>query len=293
MKIGVVFPQTDFGTDVGALRDYTQLVESLGFHHVLAYDHVLGADPSLRSQPDWAYTHEDQFLEIFELFTFMTAISPKLHFATGVLVLPQRETGLVAKQAATLDLLSGGKLRLGVGIGWNKAEFENLGEDFSNRGKRIEEQVTVLRELWEKPLVTFDGKWHQLDRVGINPLPIQQPIPIWFGGGHDNVLRRIAEMGDGWMPPFQEAKDAKPSLLKIEGFTQQVGRNMKDIGIEPRLSLGEGTPENWMTIISDWQEVGANYLSVNTLNLGWTKPVQHMDALKAFAREMPPKSFEI
>ena len=193
MKIGFVYPQTEFGNDSTAIRDLAQTAEELGFAYVLAYDHVLGVNPD---RPNWdgPYDFRTPFQSPFLLFSFMAGITSKLGFATGILILPQRQTALVAKQAATLDVLTGGRLRLGVGVGWNQPEFTALGENFHNRGSRIEEQVKVLRALWTNPLVKYSGKWHTIPEAGINPLPIQQPIPIWFGGHAEAVLKRRSSL---------------------------------------------------------------------------------------------------
>src|SRR5438105_2091500 len=194
MRIGVVFPQTEIGSDPSVIRDYAQAAESIGYKHLLVYDHVLGA--STEHRPDWRgpYTSETPFHEPFVLFGYLAAITQQLELVMGVLVLPQRQTALVAKQAAEVDVLSGGRLRLGVGIGWNQVEYEALGEDFHNRGKRIEEQITLLRELWTEPVVDFTGRWHRVAEAGVNPLPMQRPIPIWMGGYADVVLERAGRM---------------------------------------------------------------------------------------------------
>ena len=200
MQIGVIFPQTEIGTDPIAVRDYAQAAESLGYQHLVAYDHVMGANAD--SRPGWsgAYRHTDQFYEPFVLFGYLAAATQRIELVTGILILPQRQTALVAKQSATVDILSGGRLRLGIGIGWNDVEYEALGENFHDRGRRSEEQIEVLRSLWTQESVTVQARWHRITDAGINPLPSQRPIPIWFGGRADRVLRRIARYGDGWFP---------------------------------------------------------------------------------------------
>jgi probable F420-dependent oxidoreductase len=191
MHIGVVFPQTEIGNDPGAIREYAQAVEDLGYHHLLVYDHVLGASPVNR--PGWrGYTSETPFHEPFVLFSYLAGLTQQLELVTGVLILPQRQTALVAKQAAEVDVLSGGRLRLGIGLGWNQVEFEALNEHFRTRGARIEEQVDVLRALWTQPVVTVHGRWHQIEEAGINPLPIQRPLSVWFGGHADPILTRLS-----------------------------------------------------------------------------------------------------
>ncbi|MDX1613034.1 MAG: LLM class F420-dependent oxidoreductase [Candidatus Promineifilaceae bacterium] len=286
MHIGVVFPQNEFGNDPAALRDYAQAAEALGYTHILAYDHVLGANPD-RLQP-WRgpYTYEDPFHEPFVLFSFMAAVTQTIEFVTGVLVLPQRETALVAKQAANLDVLSGGRLRLGIGVGWNWVEYMALNQDFHVRGRRQEEQVTVLRELWTKPLVTFDGRWHTIPDAGLNPPPVQRPIPIWFGGSADVVLRRMARMGDGWLPNYRTAVDAEPALAKLDRYLEEAGRSRADFGLEPRLAYADGNPDIWHTYMSDWREAGATHLSLNTMYIGLSGPEAHLRAIRSFAETM-------
>ena len=181
MKIGVVFPQTEFGSDPLAIRDYAQLAEGLGYTHILAYDHILGANPERPGGWQGPYTHRDTFQEPFVLFSYLAAHTQYIGFATGIIILPQRQTALVAKQAATLDVLSQGRLRLGVGLGWNAVEYQALNQEFHTRGRKIEEQIEVLRLLWTQPLVTYQGRWHSITDAGINPLPIQRPIPIVDG----------------------------------------------------------------------------------------------------------------
>jgi probable F420-dependent oxidoreductase len=286
MQIGAVFPQTEFGNDPAAIREYAQTVEALGYAHVLAYDHVLGANPNRPGGWQGPYTYQTPFHEPFALFCFMAAVTTRLGFVTGIVILPQRQTALVAKQAATLDVLSNGRLRLGVGIGWNEVEYMALNENFHNRGKRIEEQVAVLKLLWTQPLVTFEGRYHTIPDAGINPLPIQQPIPIWFGGHAEVVMRRIAYSGDGWMPNFRSVADAQPTLDLLDRHLAEAGRSRQDIGLEPRLNYGDGNPDRWRKAGEEWQAAGATHLTVNTMGCGFTAPGQHIDALRRFAEAM-------
>jgi probable F420-dependent oxidoreductase len=285
MKIGVTFPQTEFGSDPIAVRDYAQTAEALGFTHILAYDHVLGANPDRPGGWSGPYTYQSAFLEPFVLFSYMAAVTQKIEFITGILILPQRQTALVAKQAATLDVLSGGRFRLGVGLGWNTVEYAALNENFGNRGRRIEEQIHLLRQLWTQPLVNFKGQWHTIPDAGLNPLPVQRPIPIWFGGHADAVLRRVARMGDGWLPLLRTPADARPALDKLDRYLAEAGRSRADIGIEPRLQYGTGDPEDWRGLVHGWQEAGATHLSLNTMGSGFTTPAAHLAALRTFARE--------
>src|SRR3989442_10997287 len=209
MNIGVVFPQVEIGQDPGAIRDYAQAVEAMGYTHILVFDHVLGANPERPGGWKGPYTYRHAFHEPFVLFGFLASATRRVELVTGILILPQRQTALVAKQAAAVDVLSRGRLRLGVGVGWNPVEFEALGENFTNRGKRIEEQIDLMRALWTKELVTFHGQWHRVPDAGINPLPIQRPIPVWMGGESEVVVRRAARLADGWMPHFRPGPDAQ------------------------------------------------------------------------------------
>lgn len=284
MQIGVVFPQTEFGSDPIAMRDYAQTVEGLGFSHVLAYDHVLGANPDRPGGWSGPYTYLTPFQEPFLLFSYMAAITTRLSFITGIIILPQRQTALVAKQAATLDVLAGGRFRLGVGIGWNAVEYEALGENFRTRGQRSEAQIALLRRLWTEPLVTVHDAWHDISDAGINPLPVQQPIPIWLGGHADAVLERVARLGDGWLPNYRTAEEASAALDRLDGFLAAQGRTRRAIGIEPRLHYRDGDADYQRRVIEDWRAAGADYFSINTMACGFSTPAQHMQALESFAR---------
>ncbi len=282
MKYGVVLPQLDIGEDPGGLREYAQAAEDLGYDYILAYDHVIGADTSTR--PDWRgpYTHESLFHEPMVMFGFLAGITKRVELVTGILILPQRQTVLVAKQAAEVDVLSGGRLRLGIGIGWNDVEYEALNENFHDRGKRSEEQVEVLRELWSKPVVNYDGRWHQINGAGLKPLPVQRPIPIWFGGGRtDAVLRRIARLGDGWLPQARPDADGEALVEKFRTFVAESGREPSEVGLDARVSVSEGmgtAVEN----AAKWDNLGAAYVGVNTMKAGFTSLDQHIGALREF-----------
>ncbi|MBI2089633.1 MAG: LLM class F420-dependent oxidoreductase, partial [Deltaproteobacteria bacterium] len=246
MRFGVIFPQTEIGADPIAVRDYAQAAEGLGYDHLAAYDHVLGANPA--SRPGWRppYTHRDSFHEPFVLFGYLAGLTQRIELTAEIIILPQRQTTLVAKQAAAVDVLSGGRLRLGIGIGWNDVEYEALGENFKNRGRRSEEQIEVLRRLWTEELVTFRGKWHTITEAGLNPLPVQRPIPIWLGGGADAVLRRIARLGDGWMPLLQPDEKCRSMIENLKAYARAAGRDPSAIGIEGRVLFGEASPEAWL-----------------------------------------------
>ena len=284
MKFGAVYPQTEFGSDPAAIKEFAQTLEGLGFNHVVAYDHILGANPQRPGGWQGPYSYQSVFQEPLTLFSFMAGVTSHLGFTTGIVILPQRQTALFAKQAATLDVLSAGRLRVGVGLGWNEIEYISLNEDFHTRGRRLEEQVQVLRLLWTQELVTFKGRWHEIPDAGINPLPVQRPIPIWLGGYVEPVLRRAASLADGWMPGFRTYVDAKPSLEMLEGFLAEAGRDRSTFGIEARLPYGDGNLDTWSRIVQDWQAAGATYLGFNTLGAGFTTPAQHLAAIQKFSQ---------
>jgi len=282
MRFGVVFPQTEIGTDPVLIGDFARTSEELGYQHILAYDHVIGANPA--SRPGWRppYTHRDTFYEPLVLFGYLAGLTKKIELVTGVIILPQRQTVLVAKQAAVLDVLCGGRLRVGVGIGWNPVEYEALGENFKNRGRRSEEQIEVMRKLWTQELVTFAGQWHKITDAGLNPLPIQRPIPIWFGGSDDRALRRLARLGDGWFPLFGPDDTCREAIEKIKNYAREAGRDPKDIGIEGRIMIGQGSVDTWVKEIVEWKKLGATHLTVNTMKAGLGTPAAHIDAIRRF-----------
>jgi probable F420-dependent oxidoreductase len=283
MKIGVVFPQTEFGNDPAAIRDYAQTAEGLGYTHVLAYDHVLGANPERPGGWSGPYTFRTPFHEVFVLFSYLAGVTQRLELATGIVILPQRQTALAAKQAASLDVLSGGRLRLGVGLGWNEVEYISLNENFHNRGKRLEEQVQLMRQLWQEPLVDFKGKWHTIPDAGLNPLPVQQPIPVWFGGQSEPALRRMAHLADGWMTNYRSAEAAKADLALLDRCLEEAGRARPAFGLEPRISYGAGDPAAWEASLHEWKDAGATHLSFNTMGSGFKSPQEHIQAIRTFA----------
>lgn len=283
MKLGAVFPQTEIGADPGAIREYVQAVEGLGFDYLLTYEHVIGADPAQHpEQTHWAYTHTDMFHEPMVLFGFLASITQRLEFATGILILPQRDAVLTAKQVAEIDLLSGGRLRLGIGVGWNRVEMAALGYDFRMRGRRIEEQIAVMNALWTTPLVDFDGEFHKFHAVGLNPLPVQRPIPLWFGGSADVVLRRMARYGAGWMPTGLSPEQGEPLIERLNGYLLEVGRDPGTFGLDVRLSVGRQPRETWDVYIEGWRALGMTHLCANTMGAGFASVDEHIAALRTF-----------
>lgn len=270
MKFGVTFPQTEIGSDPSDIRDFAQTAEGAGFDYLVTYDHILGAHPDRFAGKDVGfpsppYLYRDQFHEPFTLFAFLAAVTKRIELTTGIVILPQRQTALVAKQAAEVDLLSGQRFRLGVGVGWNFTEYEALNEDFHTRGARQEEQITVIRKLWTEELVTFQGRWHKLDRVGINPRPTR-PIPIWIGGGFkEPLLRRVARLADGWMPLLMPGQDAHAIFDRLRYHLGQEGRDIASFELQANVSTGRGSEADWLNEAKHLQSLGVTHLGMGPI----------------------------
>jgi len=289
VKIGVVFPQTEIGRDPAVIRDYAQAVESMGYTHILAFDSVVGANPDRPGGWDSQFTYRHTFHEPLVLFGFCAAVTRRIELVTGIVILPQRQTALVAKQAAEVDVLSGGRLRLGIGVGSNAVEFEALGESFGNRGQRVEEQLEVMRLLWTRELVTYAGRWHRMPDAGINPLPVQQPIPIWMGGDSEVVIRRMARLADGWitLPSFRPGPAAQETIDRLHGLIRQAGRDPAAFGIEARMALATTPVEQRAKDIAAWRAMrGISHLCVNTMGLGLPGPEEHVRTLERFRKDV-------
>ncbi len=290
MKIGAIFPQTEIGPDPGEIKEFAQTAEGLGYAHIFIADHVLGADPSHHTHPSFqSYNHESVVHEPMTMMGYMAAITQNVGLATGILILPQRQTVLVAKQAAEVDVLSGGRLRLGIGVGWNEVEFEALGQDFHNRGRRSAEQIALLRALWSQKVVNFEGRWHRVTNAGLNPLPVQRPIPIWLGGGGnaagapmEPVLRRIARLADGWCPNFSPDQEGSVLLEKVRGYMKDAGRDPAELGLEGRIRIAGKQPEDWLGEAKAWEELGATHLVVETRRGGLGPLEDHLRAIAQF-----------
>ncbi|MCV7422715.1 LLM class F420-dependent oxidoreductase [Mycobacterium yunnanensis] len=282
MRVGVVFPQTELGGDAGAVRAYGQRVEELGFTHLLAYDHVVGADPAVHTGWNGPYDVRTTFHEPLVAFGFLAGITQTLELVTGVIIAPQRQTALLAKQAAEVDLLSGGRLRLGVGIGWNAVEYEALGQDFGTRGKRSAEQIELLRRLWTEPSVTFDGTFDTVTGAGLAPLPEQRPIPIWIGAASTAGYRRIGQLADGWFPMMEPGPRLDEALAEIARGAAEAGRDPATIGMEGR-ARWTGDDEAVARQIAAWSDAGATHLSVDTMGAGLTHVDRHLDVLARIA----------
>lgn len=286
MRFGVTFPQTEIGNDAARIRDFFQVVEDLGYDFVTLPEHVLGAGTS--PHDDWRayYTRDNAFHEPFVLYGFAAALTKTLELATAILVLPQRQAVLAAKQAAELDVLSGGRVRLGVGLGWNEIEFEALGQNFSNRSRRLAEQVEVMRSLWSNELTTYRGEWHTLNDVGLNPMPVQRPIPVWIGAFQPPAVRRAARIGDGWiMNPRMRPEDLARDIAGFREAAEEAGRDPAKLGLEATIWAHEGEAEDWRRSIEQWRQHGVSHVTFRTMqsNLGLD---EHVGKLEGFARVM-------
>jgi probable F420-dependent oxidoreductase len=285
VDIGVVFPQTELGADAGAVRAYALRVEELGYSHVLAYDHVLGADPAVHQGWNGPYNLHTTFHEPMVMFGYMAALT-SLEMVTGIIILPQRQTALVAKQAAEVDLLTGGKFRLGVGLGWNAVEYEALGKSFSDRGRRITEQVTLLRRLWTEESVTFEGRDETVTGAGLRPLPVQRPIPIWFGAQSERAYARAGRLADGWFPQVPPGPRLDEARTIVEQAAVAAGRDPAQIGMEGRVSWGDGGAERLVDHVARWRDAGASHVSVNTMGAGLGSVDGHLAALATAAEAL-------
>jgi probable F420-dependent oxidoreductase len=286
MHIGVVFPQTELGGDVGAVRAYALRVAELGYHHVLAYDHVVGADPAVHAPWRGPYDVTTTFHEPFVLFGYMAAIT-ELEMVTGIIILPQRQTALVAKQAAEVDLLTRGRFRLGIGLGWNAVEYEALGQDFTTRGRRVEEQVDLLRRLWTEPSVTYEGSFDRVTGAGLAPLPVQQPIPVWFGAQSERAYRRAGRLADGWFPQVRPGPELDEARQVVEQAAVAAGRDPALLGMEGRVSWRD-SQEKLAEHAASWRDAGASHISVNTMGSGLRTVDDHLAALEAAAEVLKP-----
>jgi probable F420-dependent oxidoreductase len=268
MQIGAVLSQNELGADIGGLRTYAQAVQDLGYDFLVAADHVVGADPAGHPGRERVYPIDNLLHEPFALFAFIAGVAPRLGLLTSVIILPQRQTVLVAKQAAEIDLLTGGRFRLGVGIGWNEVEYEALGMPFRNRARRFEEQIALLRRLWTERLVTFEGRYHTVRAAGLNPLPVQRPIPIWIGASAEAAVKRATAIADGYLPLRPLAGGWTATIEKVHGWLREAGRDPATFGLEGRLDAGSGTPDEWARTVELWRGFGASHLSVSTAGCG-------------------------
>jgi probable F420-dependent oxidoreductase len=285
MRVGVVLPQMEIGADPEVIRGYATAVEAAGYDHLIAYDHVLGVDPNRPGRSMGAYTNEALFHEPMVLFGFLAGLTSRIELWTGILILPQRPTALVAKQAAEVAVLSGGRLVLGVGVGWNDVEYEALGQDFGTRGRRMEEQIGLLRELWAKPVISFEGEFDRVTAAGINPLPAA-PIPIWMGGQANRVMERIGRVGDGWLvqPALRDDPGGiVPYVERIHEAARATGREPSTIGLESRVSVAGLNIVQQVERAREWEALGCSHVTLNTMGAGLETPAAHLEAVRGFA----------
>jgi probable F420-dependent oxidoreductase len=286
MRVGVTFPQTELGGDPGAVRAYGERVEELGFSHILVYDHVVGADPAVHEGWNGPYDVHTTFHEPFVMFGYLAGVTRALELVTGVIILPQRQTTLVAKQAAEVDLLSDGRFRLGIGVGWNAVEYEALGEDFGNRGKRSAEQIGLLRRLWTEQSVTFAGDFHTVTGAGIAPLPVQRPIPVWVGAASPPGYKRAGRLADGWFPMMTPGPALDEARTIVETAAAEAGRDPATIGMEGRVDW-RGDGDAVADQLRQWEKSGATHVSINTMGAGLQSADDHLTALARVAESFP------
>ncbi|HKN98442.1 MAG TPA: LLM class F420-dependent oxidoreductase [Pseudonocardiaceae bacterium] len=282
MRIGVVLPQTEIGAAASAVRTYGQRVEDLGFTHILAYDHVVGADPEVHQPWTGPYDLHTTFHEPMVVFGYLAAVT-SLEMVTGIIILPQRQTVLAAKQAAELDLLTEGRFRFGVGIGWNAVEYEALGKDFHDRGRRFDEQIELLRRLWTEQSVTFAGEYERITAAGIAPPPVQRPIPVWLGAQSTRAYERVGRLADGWFPQIGPGDEFEAARATIDAAARAAGRDPASIQVEPRVSFHSGDLDQLVRDVARWRDRGATHLSVDTMRAGLGPVEGHVAALTKIA----------
>ena len=281
MRVGVTLPQTEIGGSVADLRVYAEGVEQLGYGHLVAYEHVVGADPAVYTDWSGPYDIDSTFHEPFVLLGYLAGIT-KLELAPAVIILPQRQTALVAKQAAEVDLLTEGRFRLGIGLGWNHVEYEALGEDFSTRGRRMDEQVALLRRYWTERSITFEGEFDRVTGAGIAPLPLQRPIPLWFGGGSKPAYRRMGRLADGWFPLMTPGPQLDAAIATIGAAAEAAGRDPQAIGMEGRITW-TGDLDQVRTEAEQWRALGASHVSINTMGSDLPSIAAHLHVLERVA----------
>ncbi len=296
IKLGILVPFGDIGGDPATVREFAQAAEAMGYDDLALPDHVLGVNAD--SRPDWGprNTSRDLFHDPFVVCGYLSGVTTTIGFSTQVLILPQRQTALVAKQAACLDVLCGGRFRLGVGVGWNEVEFVGLNENFRNRGKRSEEQVHVMQQLWAAPHVKFEGKYHHIDDAGINPLPTHRRVPVWYGGAEDVTLRRVAKYGDGWMPnAFGPGDEAKAAFDTLRRYAAEEGRDPTTVGLEPWVSVGAGRASDWRETALAWKALGVDRICLTTtfgrrghVRIEGRRMQDHLDAMRAYREAVAP-----
>lgn len=281
MEFGAVFPHNEIGTDPGAIKAYAQGVEALGATHLLIYDHVLGANPDRPGGWQAPYDNATAFHEPFTTFAFIAAVTDKLDMITTILILPQRQTVLAAKQAAEVAVLSNNRFRLGIGTGWNQIEYQGLNENFTNRGKRQAEQVDLMRKLWTEDSLSYNGEFHTIDAASINPRP-SEPVPIWFGGDAPALLKRCGELGDGWIPLGGANAKSQACIDQIRGHREAAGRTWDGFGIQAQAQYAGGDPDRWQSHAQKWHAMGCTHLAIATHNAGDTDADGHLARIQEY-----------
>jgi probable F420-dependent oxidoreductase len=291
MKIGAVYPQIELGGDPAALDEIGRAVEALGYEHILFYDHVVGAVHENRNPPLWErgpYTDKHPFHDPLVALAYLAGVTRRIGLVTGVLILPQRQTVLVAKQCTDVDLLSGGRLCVGVGSGWNYVEYDALGEDFKTRGDRLTEQIGYLRRLWSEPLLTFEGRFDRIDRANINPRP-KRSIPIFCGGFSEPAYRRAAKLADGFIFGASVENSALPGWTRVQELLKEAGRPVAGFGahwlVQDDYARGPD-PEVAVDSIRRWRDVGGTHCSVVTMGRRFTTAREHIDHLATMRRQL-------
>lgn len=286
MELGATFPQHEIDDDVEEVATFARDAENLEYEQLLAFDHVLGG-----ASHQGGFDVDNPVHEPLTLFGFLAGITSSIDLVTGILILPQRQTALVAKQAAEVDVLSENRLRLGIGVGWNQPEYVALGEDFGRRGTRIEEQIDLLRRLWREDTVSFSGEFHEVPDLGINPRPVDDDVPIWIGGGADAVLRRGARLADGWIVPNEDFSAIEEKVNLMKEYLRRYDRDVEEFEIVGRMSLGpdgrlngpESTSaEDRVSFAREWEQMGVTHLVVSTLGQGYEMATDHTAELSSF-----------
>ena len=288
IQLGAYFPTRDMPADRAAIRDWAQAAEGAGYDYIEVSDHVLGADRA--ALPDFRgnYDLDDSFHETFATLAFIAGVTEKVALSTGVLILPQRQTALVAKQAAQVDILCGGRLRLGVGVGWNPVEYEALGQDWKTRGRREAEQIELLNRLWTQRAVSFEGRFDRVRHAGLNPPPIQRPIPIWLGGASEATLRRAAKYAQGWIPLGNPDEETRARIATLHGYLREEGRDPAAFGLECWIRVKNGGPDAWRAAVGEWRALGATHVTFYTTGQGLGPLDRQIEAMVRFKDEITP-----
>jgi probable F420-dependent oxidoreductase len=289
MEIGVIYPQAQLGGDPDALRRFGQAAEEVGYDHLVLYDHVIGASHEDREPPMWGpYTERSPFHDPLVAFAYLAGLTERIEFVTGILIAPQRQTVLVGRQAADVDLMSGGRLRLGVGAGYNPVEYHAMGADFSSRGRKLNEQIPYLRRLWEEELIDWEGTYDQIDRANLVPRP-QRQIPIWCGGFAEAMFKRAVKMGDGFIFGYGLEADAMNGWLRVQELLGEAGRPVEEFGAQFLMHPPAAPYSDEETVEGAQRlaEAGATHASLYTMDRGFTEVDQHIEYFTSMREKLP------